>query len=368
MEANKATPIYVGIFTVLGVLVLFYLTVYATADEHVRGGRKVLVEFPEARGLRVGANVSYQGVRVGVVESIKLEESGDHLVAMVTLNVEAAVPVYRDSQIAVVSATLLGTMEVAIKGGTVGSALLDEGYVAQGKSAVNLEEAMEKLASGVESVRTLADNLNANQDDVFSRVKRIIDENEPQIKKSMDAFGNAGPKFEETMNEIRSLTERVSNGEGTLGKLFSTDSAMYDRFERISTDVDKITNQIASGEGTMGQIIFSEEGMADLRKALDDISAAFGDIREVLEENRADIQTAVANFKTVGPSIETAATNIRTITERIESGQGTVGKLINEPELYDEAKAAVAQVRETLEEAEEQTVLQSFFRIFTGGI
>lgn len=368
MESSRATPAYVGIFTIAGLLILFYVSVYTTADETVRNPRQIMVHFPEARGLRLGANVTYQGVRVGIVDSIDLVEVEGRLLAAVSLSVQSNVPIYDNTEISVVAATLLGTMEVAIKAGTPGNPLADLSQPLRGKSPINIEEAVTRAVEGVDSVKQLADNLNRNQGDMFQLIQDVIEENRENIKTATTTFGEAGPRFDAVMSKIEELAQRVAAGEGTMGRLFSDSNDLYDRLDRISQDVDTVTSQLASGEGTLGQLVFSNQGVEDLRRSLDDISAAFNEIRSVIDQNRADIDTAIANLKEVGPSIERAAQNIETVSQRIESGQGTLGLLVNDPGLYEEARGAVTQIRQTLEENEEQTVLQSFFRIFTGGI
>jgi phospholipid/cholesterol/gamma-HCH transport system substrate-binding protein len=367
MEPNKTTHIYVGIFAILGIIVLFNVSVRTHADESISDGRIVVADFKNVRGLLVGGNVTYHGVRVGLVESIQLVPVEDELLARVRMLVKRSTPIYLDAEFAVQAATLLGTMEIAITDGTPDAGLLTDETPMRGRSAINIEEAMEKVTEGIDIIKDLSENLNKNQDDMFSRIRRILEANEEKINDAVAAFGDAGPKFQETMDNIREISQKVADGEGTLGKLITT-SEMFDKIDKISSDVDAITAQIASGEGTMGKLVFSEEGLGDMKQTMDDISGAFDEIKAVLEENREQIAEAVDGLSSVGPNLKAAADDIKEISSRIEQGDGTLGKLVNDDTLYDEAKGAAAQLRETLEEAEEQTVLQSFFRIFTGGI
>ena len=36
--------------------------------------------------------------------------------------------------------------------------------------------------------------------------------------------------------------------------------------------------------------------------------------------------------------------NLRSITDKIESGQGTIGKLVNDPDLYHDAKTTINKI------------------------
>lgn len=77
---------------IVAVLVLSIVYIYSS----VLGGsvlskpRRVTVELSETGGLYAGSGVSYRGVRVGSVSDVALR--GDHVVATVRLNADAAVP------------------------------------------------------------------------------------------------------------------------------------------------------------------------------------------------------------------------------------------------------------------------------------
>jgi phospholipid/cholesterol/gamma-HCH transport system substrate-binding protein len=77
-------------------------------------------------------------------------------------------------------------------------------------------------------------------------------------------------------------------------------------------------------------------------------------LEDMLAENRSDIRTSMANFKDVSG-------NIKDITAKINNGQGTLGKLVNEDQTQD-AKALIQEVRDTVEDAREQAPITSFIR------
>lgn len=84
---------------------------------------------------------------------------------------------------------------------------------------------------------------------------------------------------------------------------------------------------------------FSEkmEGMMDnLGGALGGLSGGegegvFANLNRLVEENRENLAATVANLKSV--------------SEKIDRGEGTIGRLLNDPALYDEVLAAVADIR-----------------------
>jgi len=55
-----------------------------------------------------------------------------------------------------------------------------------------------------------------------------------------------------------------------------------------------------------------------------------------------------AGLKDAGPAIREAAESVRNISRKIEKGEGTLGKFINDPKLYDDLRAAVGKLDEGL--------------------
>jgi phospholipid/cholesterol/gamma-HCH transport system substrate-binding protein len=58
--------------------------------------------------------------------------------------------------------------------------------------------------------------------------------------------------------------------------------------------------------------------------------------------------TLLASLKEAGPAIKQAAESVRSIARKIETGEGTLGKFINDPRLYVELLAAVGKLNDGL--------------------
>lgn len=71
------------------------------------------------------------------------------------------------------------------------------------------------------------------------------------------------------------------------------------------------------------------------------------DISDIMAKTTAVLDTANNALK----NIEAATVNVKEITEKINSGQGTLGKLVNNNEIYKELHATTARVAGTAEEA-----------------
>lgn len=79
---------------------------------------------------------------------------------------------------------------------------------------------------------------------------------------------------------------------------------------------------------------------------------SFGDpltmLSELIAENRDNV------FNTIK--------NVRSITEKIDTGQGTLGKLINENKVHADADGLIKELRDAIEDTREQAPVTSFIR------
>ena len=61
-------------------------------------------------------------------------------------------------------------------------------------------------------------------------------------------------------------------------------------------------------------------------------------------------------------NVNSALKNIRDITDKINSGKGTLGKIINDATVHDQANGLIKELRDTIEDTREQAPITSFLR------
>lgn len=94
-------------------------------------------------------------------------------------------------------------------------------------------------------------------------------------------------------------------------------------------------------------IYFSEiESRTDLKGS--SLGDPFSLLAEVIQENRGQLKTAINNFSE--------------FAEKINSGNGTVAKLVNEDTLHEDTGKLVNELRDTIEDSREQAPVTSFIR------
>jgi phospholipid/cholesterol/gamma-HCH transport system substrate-binding protein len=144
MERTKVN-VAVGIFLVLGILALGYLSI-KLGRVSLFGSRGYLVsaDFPSSAGLKVGANVEIAGVPVGSVESIRLKDDQAHVV----LRMQPQVKLTEDSIVAIKTKGLIGERYVNISPGGSERVVPPNGQLREVQPPVDLEELLSKYVFG----------------------------------------------------------------------------------------------------------------------------------------------------------------------------------------------------------------------------
>jgi phospholipid/cholesterol/gamma-HCH transport system substrate-binding protein len=85
--------------------------------------------------------------------------------------------------------------------------------------------------------------------------------------------------------------------------------------------------------------------LGDLGKKLEGALGSFGDTLNGNGKGGGLFQKLDALISEDSPKLSATLTNLQSISGKIDQGQGTVGKLINDPELHDELLAAVKDLK-----------------------
>lgn len=115
--------------------------------------------------------------------------------------------------------------------------------------------------------------------------------------------------------------------------------------------------------------IVSSIDTPDMDELLSKANVIVSDVQKftrVLGDNGEDIQATLAALSESSPQLKETLTNLSKITKRIESGEGTLGKLITDDALYQEARKTVREIGKAAEGVQDQTPLIAFTSVLFG--
>ena len=144
MERTKVN-VAVGLFLVLGILALGYLSIRLGRVSFLGGtGYLVTADFPSVGGLKAGSGVEIAGVLIGRVEAIGLADYQ----ARVTLRLNNGVKIQDDSIASIKTKGLIGEKYIRISPGGSDKIIPPNGRIREVEAPVDLEELISKYIFG----------------------------------------------------------------------------------------------------------------------------------------------------------------------------------------------------------------------------
>lgn len=342
---RKSTEIWVGIFVVVGIVLLILMSLKI---EKFQIGKKfgypLNIYFDSAAGLAQNSQVRVAGVRVGEVEKVTLENGK----AKVTFRIPANIILYRDAKAYLKSEGFLGEKYVEINPGTPGNPKVDpNGVIEQGAPPADLEQFLANVNSIGEDIKDVVKPLGevlrsvdpkkveslVNHIDHFSgQLSDLAKDSKETIQKVKDAFAR-----------IEDIGEKVNKGEGTLGKLISDDAIYQDAKKTVETAKEAVEKVKGTAEALKNASEKIERGEGTLGKLIQD------------ESIYREIEGTVKSAKETMESANKAFQSVNQIVEKVEKGEGTLGKLISDDSLLKETEKTMKKVQKAAEGIQEQT-------------
>jgi phospholipid/cholesterol/gamma-HCH transport system substrate-binding protein len=142
---RSALDIAVGVFVILGILALGWLSIRLGKVELWGGGNYVVTaDFPSAGGLKTGSSIEIAGVQVGRVTAIRL----DNYQARVVMAIENRVKLTEDSIASIKTKGLIGEKFVQISPGGSEKVIKPNGKITEVEPPIDLEELLSKYVFG----------------------------------------------------------------------------------------------------------------------------------------------------------------------------------------------------------------------------
>ena len=284
----------VGVFVVLMLAALSVFTILVSGATLFKDTQfEIEVVMPDVMGLRRNDPVIAKGTTVGTVSEVYYDLDGVHVKA----ELDAPVIFYEDYSITVVATSILGGRQLVLR---EGSDELPEVENVRALTGEKPSDMMEDAAEAISSVRKFLETDALENLRVFSK-------------------------------DISDISGRLNRGEGTLGRLLSSDDEMYTNLNATVANLRSISDRLEAGEGTLGKLLSSDDEMY------------------------TNLNATVAN--------------LRSISDRLEAGEGTLGKLLSsDDEMYNNINGAVSDVRELLDDMREANTLSTFSSLLFSGI
>jgi phospholipid/cholesterol/gamma-HCH transport system substrate-binding protein len=306
MWKQMGTEFKVGVFTIVALFTLGYMLFVLNPNMLKDATRKrYYTVLKDAAGIIPKTHVKTNGVTIGKVKGVELDVNTTRIIVEVDANVKLPVG---------------SRMEVRTRG------LLGDVYL----EIVRPEDTGNYIAEG-----------------------GVIPKSDDQMDMQgmMSLLGSIGKDVKKITGTLAGVVSS-KDGENSLQNIM-------DNIETLTADLRKtgasIRGAIGDHPGEVRDIVMN------LDKSLANLKQFTGNLNSVLDDaNKDRLNRIIASFDDSMVEVKGATKNIRLISEKIEKGEGTIGKLVNEDAAIQEIEAAVRDLREVLAPATKvQTIIDT---------
>lgn len=330
-----STEAKVGVVVISALAALAWLTFQIGEFRFREKGYLIEAVFTTVSGLEEKAKVRLAGVLVGTVDRIYLKEGLAHAV----LRLDDGVIVREDSVVAVASIGILSERYVEITAGSRDARVLPPGSVVEGRELVDLDQLVARLSESSETIRDLAtsikgtfggsgstvERLMENTNSLVDRVNALLDDNRRQVADLL-AQGAGLARDSRAL-----LAENREELRGTIANLREFSATLNRRAEEISAEVRK------SGD------LVREEGRKTAEELRGEVRKTAEELRTAVRGGREDVQEVLTSLRSAAGKAEQAADSLTSILRKIDSGTGTLARLVNEDTSLAKVERAIDQ-------------------------
>jgi phospholipid/cholesterol/gamma-HCH transport system substrate-binding protein len=291
-EGFRKRQLSVGAFILLGIAVFFTFSLKMTDSPLFRRGSKVSVYLKDATGIFVNSKVKLSGIDVGVVEKIELENQK----AKITIVIDKGVELPEPAIVVPKPLGVLGDKYLEIQRAT------EEDLQKQSERESNLEIQGHWLQRAIDGLGNALISSAMAQSRVYKTGEVLpARDQSAALDDLMRDMGKLSEDLKIITKEVRSMLS---------GNRKSIDSSIAN-FDKITTDLAQLSGKIND--------------------------------QEVKEEIEKLSQSVVQLGNTIR--------NLEIISLKIQQGEGSIGKLINDPETVDRMNSALGAVNSTIDRA-----------------
>jgi phospholipid/cholesterol/gamma-HCH transport system substrate-binding protein len=278
-----------GLLAIFAIATLILGYNYLKGTNLLKRTQTFYVVYDQVDGLSDASMVTINGLRVGKVQGIELNQTNGKL--LVTLSVENDYKIPVGSLAKTYGGLLVGNTNVAIVPDYSQTSYLKNGDTLRGEQSDGL---MDLVSSQLDPLKFKIESAVVSADSLISALNQVLDTNSrADIRNSLSNINSITSSFKKTSVELEHL---LTGNRNKLDQTFSNLENMSDNFSKLS-----------------------------------DTLAQF-EVKKLMQE------------------LETTVSNLNQATAQLNSTDGSIGKLLNDDQLYENLEGATRQLEQLLQD------------------
>lgn len=320
MEISRTLK--VGALAIISIGILIWGYTYLKGKNIFQNSTQIYVEYENIDGLSTSAPVIINGFKIGIVSQVYLKEDYSGKI-MVVLDITESLSIAKENVVAKIeSSSIMGGKQVILKfpkGVCDGNNCLESGDTIRGETV------------------SLLGSMTSDLDPYLDRAERSFEAIDSMLRNWGTAEG-AEDGIGKSLSDIQAILSNLNATSYSLNILIRGASGKIDG---VLGDLEGVTNNLAASNA---QIKNTLESTAKLTQNLSeaDISSTLGGANTAIEELQ---KTLVSVDKAVKEFNQTLA--------QANSGEGTLGMLLQDGELYKDLDASLKNLDILLEDLRE---------------
>ena len=356
---KKDKSIRVGLLVTVALAVLMIFLFFIGSEQKIFARKNEYeVRFDTVAGLAEGNPVRISGVTVGVVKDIQLPRDPKAKDVKISLMVDRkyAERIRGDSRARLKKLGLLaGDNYIDITPGSPRFDVLEPGSVIPAQRQTNVDQL---ISSGEDLVDNFV-QISYSLKNVLARIDRgegVLGEltTAPETKQRLT------DTVLTTLNKTNAILSHVESGKGLVGKLVYDDqyadqltASLNSSAQSLATLTGRVQHDFEAGNGALPALLSDPEGkkkVYDLVENLRTTSANLAAFSASMKEGQG-IVPRLLNDKAYGDEALTEfqqlVVQLNEAVKKINNGQGTAGKIINDPTLYESVNDILIGINES---------------------
>lgn len=298
----------IGILALVAIALAFWGYKYIKGSNILSNSNNYHVFYDDVAGLTPGTPVTISGVTVGAVAAIQLDQASN--IVKVILDVDDDINIPKETVASITTVSIMGEKAVSL---TYSKPCFDSGDCASEGSELKgkVESLLSSFTGGGDE--NPMDGLKASLNGVIDSLQYILlspDSDSPIARSTNDLAA--------TMNNLKGSTARLQRIlDASAGEINTT-------FDNLAS----LTNTLAG----------KQEAIAGMIDNAEDFS---GDLSELeLDQTMKEINATIAKLKGTLNSADKAVAGVTGIMDKVNSGDGTLGKLLTDDKIYQRLNSA----------------------------
>ena len=335
----------VGIMVVAGIILLVLGALWLGGKPWGQEQLELTAIFREVGELREGNPVKYRGVQVGRVTGIELSPGGQGV--LVRMEVQPGLDFPPQPAVVLAPASLFGDWQASIismpSQPDLAFTTAPDAEILPGASLPDITELTAVGARIAEDLETLSERVElAFTEETAIKLRQTV-ENVQEISEQLTGFvAQQTETYQGVSQNVLAATQNIEEATATV--------------ERVATGVeDEIPVIVANARQASQNLQELSEALQGAASGVPGLVARADTTLTTLNQVAVDVGGLVRDagpaVQELGPTIAEARTALATLQRvagSIEQGEGTLGRLLEDPALYEETQAAISTLRRIL--------------------